>query len=113
MRDLTFKNLTSSDKRKRIISSSETADEEGVHILIRRHFVCLVREIEGTTVKKQDSSLSVIRIRNTREQRERFFSKFKGSICAVSKGKLFLISYIHSLVVDLEATHQDVAEYRK
>lgn len=111
MRDLIFKNLTSTDRKKRVISSSEIADSQGVRSVIRRHFVCLVKEIEGTNSGKPESNLTIIRQRNTKESRERFFCKFKGSICAVSSGKLFLILYMHSLVIDLEAANKDAAEH--
>jgi len=113
MRDLVYKNLTSIDKKKRKISSSETADSQGVRSVIRRHFVCLIKEVEGANSQKPESNLTIIRQRNTRESRERFFCKIKGSVCAVSGGKLFLILYMHSLAIDLGAETKDISEYRK
>jgi hypothetical protein len=109
MRDLLFKNLTSNDRRKKIITSSEVVDKQGVCSTIHRHFICMVKEIkQGENIEKPAPYLYVVKNRNTREQRERFFCKIKGSICAVNKGRLFLIVFMHSLKIDLVAKPQQV-----
>ncbi len=109
MRDLLFKNLTSNDRRRKIIVSSEVVDKQGVCSTIHRHFICMVKEIkQGENIEKPAPYLYVVKSRNTREQRERFFCKIKGSICAVNKGKLFLIVFMHSLKIDLVAKPQQV-----
>jgi len=36
MRSLLYKNLTSADRSRRVIASSETTDKEGVHSVVRR-----------------------------------------------------------------------------
>jgi hypothetical protein len=104
MRDLLFKNLTSEDKRRKIIASSEVIDREGVRSVINRHFVCLVREVAAGEVNRPEPYVHVVKEHNTQEQRERFFCKIKGSVCAVSNGKLFLILFMHSLKISLVAT---------
>ncbi|MBN2831331.1 MAG: hypothetical protein JXL82_03530 [Candidatus Omnitrophica bacterium] len=109
MRDLLFKNLTSDDRRKRIISSSEIADKEGVRSIIRRHFICMVKEIKDQGIDKPAPYLYVLKEQNSREQKQRFFCKVKGSICAVNSGRLFLIVFMHSLRIDLVSTPQNVA----
>ena len=109
MRDLLFKNLTSNDHRRKIITSSEFVDKQGVCSIIRRHFICMVKEIgPGYNIAKPAPYLYVLKNHNTKEQREKFFCKIKGSICAVNEGRLFLIVFMHSLKIDLVAKPQQV-----
>lgn len=113
MRDLIFKNLTSIDKKRRVVSSSEMVDNQGVSSIVRRHFICIIKELNENPVRKPDSYLCIFKERNTNELRERFFFKLKGSIYAVYENKLFLILYMHSLKVDLAAVDPDLRDYRE
>lgn len=106
MRDLLFKNLTSNDKRRKIITSSEIVDREGVRSVINRHFVCLVKEIPNSDVDKPQPYVHVVKEHNSREQKEKFFCKIKGSVCTVSNGRLFLVLFVHSLKISLISTQQ-------
>jgi hypothetical protein len=108
MRDLLFKNLTSEDKRRRIISSSEIADREGVRTAIQRHFICIVKEVQDNKLRQPLPSIYVLKERNTKEQRERFFCRIKNSVYAVNNGKLFLILFMHSLKINLTAVTDDL-----
>lgn len=101
MRDLLFKNLTSGDKKRRVISSSEVMDREGVRTTIHRHFVCIVKEVQQAQLKPPLPYIYVLKDRNSRQQRERFFCRIKSSVYAVSNGKLFLILFMHSLKINL------------
>jgi len=106
MRDLLFKNLTSADKKRKIISSSEIVDRQGVRSIIRRHFVCIVKEVKKPDTAELHPQLFVIKQRNTKEHTERFFCKIKGTLCAVNKGTLYSIYYLHSLNVNLCSAHE-------
>jgi len=108
MRDLLFKNLTSNDKKRKIISSSEVVDKEGIHSVIHRHFVCMVKEVEGNKVSQPVPSVHVIKEHNTKEQKERFFCKIKGSMYALNNKKLFLVLFVHSLKINLNAAQQNL-----
>jgi hypothetical protein len=112
MRDLLYKKLTSDDKKRKIISSSEIVDREGMRSVIRRHFVCLVKEIGTQELEKNQKPLLylyVLKEHYTREQKEKFFCKLKGSIYAVNQGRLFLIIFMHTLRIVLTAVPQDLA----
>jgi len=113
MRNLLFKNLTSNDKKRRIIASSEIVDRQGVRSVIRRHFACLVREINDNQVQKPLPYLYVLKEHNNKEHKQRFFCRIKGSIYAVNKGKLFLILFMHSLKIDLSSTPENSVKYRE
>lgn len=109
MRDLLFKNLTSSDRKRKVISSSEISDKEGVHSVIRRHFVCMVKEVKEGVIDKPAPYLYVVKEHNTKEHREKFFCKIKGSVCALNQGRVFLIVFMHSLRIDLLSAPQSVS----
>lgn len=109
MRDLLFKNLISTDRRRRIIATSEIAEKQGMRSIIRRHFICMIKVIEdGQNIQKPLTHVRIVREHNTREHRERFFCKIKGSLLAVNKGKSLLVTFMHSLKIDLAATPQEV-----
>lgn len=109
MRDLLFKNLTSNDHSRKIISSSEVVDKQGVYSIIRRHFICMIKEVRNEdNLEKPLPYLYILKERNEKEQKERFFCKIKGSIYVMNKGKLFLIVFVHSLKIDLVAKTQQI-----
>jgi hypothetical protein len=109
MRNLVFKHLTSYDKKRRIIASCEIADNQGVHSIIRRHFICLAKEIPDFSVANLLPYLYIYKERNHKAQRERFFCKLKGSLYVLNHGKLYLIQYLHTLSINLVDTPQNVA----
>jgi hypothetical protein len=104
MRDLLFKNLTSYDKKRKILTSSEVVDNHGVRSIIRRHFICLVKQVNMDDVaRKPQPCLYVLKERQNKEQLERFICRIKGSICASSKDKHYLIYFMHSLQICIQA----------
>lgn len=103
MRDLIYKNLISEDRKRKIVATSEITDKEGVHSVIRRHFICIVKEIKDNNMQGPVPYVYVLKKRDTREQKEEFFCRIKGSMFAVNCGRLFLIQYMHSLKIDLSA----------
>ena len=120
MRDLLFKNLTSSDKRKRILTSSEIVDKQGVRSIIHRHLVCIIKEINPLANNNQIKderrerplpSLYVLKEHNNKEQKEKFLCRIKGSMYVISNGRLFFIRFMHSLKINLISIAQDVREY--
>ena len=111
MRDLLFKNLTSDDKKRKIIASSEIVDKAGVRSEIRRHFICVVKEIKNNKVERPQPYLYVLKEHSNREQKEKFFCRMKGSVFAVSQGRLFLILFMHSLKISLKAISQDLMQH--
>jgi hypothetical protein len=101
MRDLLFKNLTSPDKKKRRISVIEVTQDKIFKTEIRRHFVCLIREIKEKNPLRPSPYLYVLKRQNTKEKIENFFCRLKGSVYAVSNDRLYLIVFCHSLKISL------------
>lgn len=103
MRDLVFKSMTSEDRKKRAISSSEVVDKQGTHSVIHRHFVYLVKELTQGNDSYACASpyLYILREHSNKEQKERFFCKVKGSICVSDDNKSYVVFFTHSLKIDL------------
>ena len=111
MRDLLFKNLTSEDKKRKVISSSEIVDRGCVRTTVRRHFIYFAREIQDSDVKKSTPYLFVLKERNTKEKREKFYCRMKGSVYAVCQGRLFLVQFMHSLKINIVAIPKEAMKY--
>lgn len=102
MRNIIFKNLTSSDRRKKIIVSDESFDKSGIHTHIQRHLICLVRKIYSEKEITQPlPHLYVLKETNTQKQTKKFILKLKGSIYTIVGNSLFLITFLHSLKIEM------------
>ena len=109
MRDLLYKNLTSVDRSRKVIASSEIADKQGIHSVVRRHFVYMAKQVESANIAKPQSYLYVVKERKSQEKQDRFFCKVKGSMFAVNSGKTYLIYFLHTLSIKLEASKVNTA----
>lgn len=106
MRNLLFKNLTSLEKQRKIVASSEIVDKQGIRSIIKRRFIYIVKEIKEEPGPEPVPSLYVLKERSHKEQREKFFCRIKGSTYLFNKGRLFLVIFLHSLKVTLTAMPQ-------
>ena len=107
MRDILIKNLTSDDKRRKIIATYEVSEKEGMYSIIRRHFVCVVKEVTDVkTICKPAPYLYVRKEHDSKERKHQFFCKLKGNLFASVAGNIYLIQYAHSLKISLlDLTH--------
>lgn len=110
MRDLLFKNLTSENRRRRIIVSSETAEKEGMRTVINRHFVYVVKEANDGKISRPLSHIYVLKESNSSLHQQRFICRLKGSVYAVDKGRMYLILFMHSLNIKLTLAEKKLTE---
>jgi len=111
MRDLLFKNLTSEDHGRKILSSSETVDKDGMRTTVHRHFVYFVRQIEKKPDVAEQPFLSVIKEHNSKQKYERFYCRMKGSMILLKEGKLLKIDFMHSLRIHLATLTEGLSYY--
>ena len=104
MRDLLYKNLTSEDRRRKTISSSEIVDKQGVRSVVHRHFSCIIKEADSSNLTVFAPSLNVVKQRNTKLHQEHFFCKMKGRMLIANSSKLYNIYFIHTLNIHLSAS---------
>jgi hypothetical protein len=71
----------------------------------------MVKEIKDNEIERPLPYLYILKERNNKDHKEKFFCRIKGSICAVSKGRLFLILFMHSLKITLVAITPDLMKY--
>jgi hypothetical protein len=103
MRDLVFKNLTSTDRKRRVVVSAEIAERAGIRTETVRHFICLVKEIlQDENTARPLPYLYVRRERNSREHKQRFFCRIKGSVYIIMNNRSYLIYFAHSLKINLK-----------
>ncbi|HQP91850.1 MAG TPA: hypothetical protein PLU24_04170 [Candidatus Omnitrophota bacterium] len=102
MRDMVFKNLTSQDRKKRVLWASETINEDGILTKIHKYLIYIVKEVDKSQAHKTDRpEVFVIKNRNTKDRTEKFQIKMKGSIYCLAKERCFYVSFCHTLKIDL------------
>lgn len=108
MRDMVFKNLTSQDKKKRVLWASETINEDGILTKIHKYLIYIVREVKKEEAHKTDKpEIFVVKHRNTKDKTEKFQIKMKGSIYCLAKERCFFVTFCHTLKIDLcQASHE-------
>ncbi|MDD5018905.1 MAG: hypothetical protein PHH75_02405 [Candidatus Omnitrophica bacterium] len=102
MRDMVFKNLTSMDKRKRVLWASETFNEDGILTKIHKYLIYIIKEVPvQEDYQNEKPDVFVLKCRDTREKTEKFHIRMKGGIYCLAKGKCFFVSFCHTLKIDL------------
>lgn len=101
MRDLLFRNLTSLGKNRRRLSLIENIDRNGVIAKSQRHVIYSIKEVPNTNTILEKPTLSVIKIHNSEKNLDRLFCKMKGSLFAMYNQKIYLISFVHTLRINL------------
>ena len=103
MKNLLFKNITSENRRQRILYSSESIEQEGIRTVVNRHLICRIRNVAQAEEFGQAPALYVIKKRNSKDNTEAFYCRIKGLMYMSAKHKLYLVSFIHSLRIQLKA----------
>lgn len=103
MRALVFKNLTSQDHKRKVLSSAEVIEQQGTRTEIHRHLLCLIKEATKEEIKPQkvNPQIFVIKKCDTQTQSESFLCRLKGILYVKSGDKIFSIEFIHSLRIHL------------
>lgn len=109
MRDLVFKNITSFNKKRRRLALWEEIEQQGVKTIVKRHFIYRAEKISGKTEGKQSLPMVfIVKEKNTRELKERFYCKIKGQLVVEREGSLYIINYIHSLQICVKALKKEI-----
>jgi hypothetical protein len=111
MRSLLFKNLTSNDKRRKILVSSEIVNKKGVRSVTHRHFVCLIKEVKDNKIIVPAPYVYVLKKHNSKDQTGRFFCKIKGNMHIAVDKRIFLIVFVHTLRINLELVPEGIKKH--
>ncbi len=101
MRDLVFKNLTSNQKGRKIMSTSEVIERDGIITKVRRNFVYIVKNAKDAKKENVQPHLYVLKRKDSLTQNEKFLCRIKGSLYTVNNDKLFFVVFSHSLSINL------------
>ena len=102
MRDMVFKNLTSADKRKRVLWASETINEDGILTRIHKYLIYLIKEVDKNSEQKNEKpEIYVTKQHDTKQKTEKLQIKMRGGIYCITKTKTFHVIYCHTLKIDL------------
>lgn len=108
MRDLLFKNITSENKRQRILYSSELLEQNGLRTTVHRHLVCRVLDMANPNEALDilpPPDLYIVKKRNTKSRIESFYCRIKGGMYFSVKNKIYMASFIHSLRIQLKTVN--------
>lgn len=103
MRNVLFKNITSENKRQRLLCSSEYIEQEGVRTVVNRHLICRIFDVAKAEKVLCSPTLYVFKKRDTKANTEAFYCRIKGMMYLAAKNKLYLVSFVHSLRIQLKA----------
>ncbi|MEK7173283.1 MAG: hypothetical protein AAB740_04920 [Patescibacteria group bacterium] len=101
MHDLIFKNLTSFDRKKRVLLAFERFNKDGVFTEKERKFIYLIREVSSANAVLDPPQLFVVKSVDSKTLQERFFCKIKASLYVQNEKKLFLVRFRHSIRIKL------------
>ncbi|MDD5236709.1 MAG: hypothetical protein PHU91_03520 [Candidatus Omnitrophica bacterium] len=103
MRDLVYKNITSHNRTRRVISSQEVFNRQGMHTTVVRRFICIVRAINKKSEYKHNKPhVYVFKYHNSVTQEDEFFFRIRGSVCLAQNQKNFLVDFCHSVRIRVE-----------
>ena len=107
MKDLFFKNITSEDRRQRKLISTELMEQQGIRSCIHRHLVCRIVDIGSPQEALPAPTLYVVKKQDTKLRIECFYCRIKGQMYLAADQKIYLISFIHSLKIELKVIPRD------
>lgn len=108
MRELLLKNLTSLNKKRKILSLSEAFNKDGVLTRVNRSFIYLVREVVGAGEIAEKPEFFIYKIHDSKLKQEKFLFKIKGNFYVSCNQKMYLVIYCHSLRIALSEETQEI-----
>ena len=99
---MVFKNLTSEDKKRKRIASSEIIEHDGLRTDVRRHLICRITDVKEAGAMLPRPILYVLKKRNSKRRTEFFYCRIKGHMYLAVNDKVHLVTFIHSLRIYLK-----------
>lgn len=101
-REILFKNLSSTDKKRRVFSSSITNEGKDFISTTQRKYVYLIKPVEDHKNDLQ-TQVFVRNEKNIAQHIQKFNCLIKGGFYASNSENLYLIRYAHSLQILLKS----------
>lgn len=104
MRDVVYRNITSQDKGRRVMASSEVCQGNGLRTTVVRHFICVIRKAQDRAVGEVfKPRIYIYRYYDTGKQRERFFCRIRDRFCLMLGSQIYQAEFLESVRINVEA----------
>ena len=101
MKEILYRNRTSTKNKRKIISLSERVQKGNALVHTHRMFIyVIVKEVESVG-KLPAPVFSIIKNTNTKTKDERFLFRVKGVFYIIKEKGFLLVSFSHSLRIDI------------
>jgi len=101
MRQVVYKNLTSRNRRRRIVSVSEQTEKGEFLTHTQKVFIYIVRKETEVAQAPICPEFYITKIVNRKDKTERFVFRIKGVLDVVKDGNLVKVDFCHSLRIDI------------
>ena len=101
MVELQYKNLTSVEKGRKIISILEESRKNGFLSRTHKTFIYMVKDTANLRASLAQPRFYILKVHDSKTRKERFFFKVKGSFYVVNHNQVRVVYFCHSFKVDL------------
>jgi hypothetical protein len=101
MREIAFKNLTSTAKRRKVISLVEKTEKEGYLISSQKSIVYIVTAASSQINDLSQPEYHICKSYDSKEKIEKFSLRVKGASYIIQEGSFLRIDFCHSLRIEI------------
>lgn len=101
MKEIAFKNLTSTQKRRKIISLSEKTERNGYRIISHKTLIYIVRPQDEKVRDLSHPEYHILKEYDSKTKKERFSLRVKGTSYVTQGSSLLRVDFCHSLKIDI------------
>ena len=102
MKEIAFKNLTSAERKRKIVSLREVTERDGCAISSQKTFVYIVSHQSGKVRNIQKPEYHIGKTYDSITKEERFSLRVKGTSYVVQDSNLLKVDFCHSLKIDIK-----------
>ena len=102
MKEIAFKNLTSAERKRKIISLRETTERDGCSIASQKTLVYMVSHQSGKVRNIERPEYHIGKSYDSITKEERFSLRVKGTSYVVQDSNLLKVDFCHSLKIDIK-----------
>lgn len=101
MRELLYKNLTSVEKGRKVLSIIEESQKNGFFTRTSRRFIYMIKESANLRESLVAPTFYILKIHDSKNHKERFLFKVKGNFFVVNNSQVRIVYFCHSFKIDL------------
>lgn len=102
MKEIAFKNITSTERRRKIISLRETTERDGCAVSSSKTLVYMVSPQPTKVRNVQSPEYHIGKSYDSSTKEERFSLRVKGTSYVIQDSKLLKVDFCHSLKIEIK-----------